>query len=942
MKPVVSTLANGYRRKNKRRWPGTPWPQPFTLATLPHSMLLKRVLPFLPVALSFAAQAQPGTSCIEAIPISTGQYTTAGDNYWYAFTPPVTAVYHVTTCGLATCDSKIWVYDHCVGLVVEEGGTNAIAYNDDIEPCGLQSQVDPYLTEGAVYFIRIGDYNNVCGTTPITWQIFSDEAPPPPTCGTGQSLYTVSIIPDQFANELVFTVADEDGGQLLGGNYLGGSVCVDSASCTVFTINDTYGDGIAAPGGIWLSIDSVVLDSITGNFGTSERRENGCPPGFSCTSSIPVGEGAYTAPAAGTWYSFTPAQSGFYRITTCDSNMCDTRIWLYDHCQDLLVTDDNEGTIYYGDDECGQQADIPAALMAINQTYWIRIGDDGGDCGGAINWSISYNGPVSGCTDPGACNYDPFATIDDGSCLQPGDPDCPDGPDLLVVQTALQNSISAQVLPVTQSNCYISEGCLNGFGDREVVRFSTHIKNQGNQDYYIGSPNNSPGQFTFGNCHNHWHYKGYAEYILFNTEGQEVVNGFKNGFCVLDLECGDGGSAQYGCNNMGISHGCGDIYGSGLDCQWIDVTGVPDGDYTLVVRCNWDNSPDALGHYETNHVNNWAQVCLNIHHAPDFGVSISPDCEPYVDCAGQIYGSAQMDCQGVCNGSGLIGDLDTDLDQDYSDAQDYINEILAADITALPCNDANADGDITVTDVALVANCNYFNIAYQHPDSTGTHDHCNFPKPDVTNPFDSVTFTIGDINFAENWLDIRFKNPNRRTIGYELLMSGIEITTVENLVDPAIWPVTAQASFGGQRIIATSFVDSSIARTSDYQPLVRVHFTNPEAAICIAEAVDVVNENYANSTTFLENACVVSTGMVAPAAAAGVRVFPNPFIDETVMSFHLPKGERVTVELLDLQGRTVRLYRDVRENRLTIRKGDLATGTYLYRVAGASGRLTIN
>ena len=63
----------------------------------------------------------------------------------------------------------------------------------------------------------------------------------------------------------------------------------------------------------------------------------------------------------------------------------------------------------------------------------------------------------------------------------------------------------------------------------------------------------------------------------------------------MDLECSDGGTGQYGCSNMGISALCGDIYGSGLSCQWIDVTDVADGTYFLIVRANWDFIPDALG-----------------------------------------------------------------------------------------------------------------------------------------------------------------------------------------------------------------------------------------------------------------------------------------------------------------------------------------------------------
>jgi hypothetical protein len=41
-------------------------------------------------------------------------------------------------------------------------------------------------------------------------------------------------------------------------------------------------------------------------------------------------------------------------------------------------------------------------------------------------------------------------------------------------------------MQVNETDCYIEEGCLNGYGARELVRFTTHIKNIGDLDYYIG------------------------------------------------------------------------------------------------------------------------------------------------------------------------------------------------------------------------------------------------------------------------------------------------------------------------------------------------------------------------------------------------------------------------------------------------------------------------
>ncbi|MFT4663525.1 MAG: hypothetical protein ACI8YQ_003180 [Polaribacter sp.] len=188
-------------------------------------------------------------------------------------------------------------------------------------------------------------------------------------------------------------------------------------------------------------------------------------------------------------------------------------------------------------------------------------------------------------------------------------------PDLIVVEDALVNSLSAQTL-TNNDNCFVEEGCVNGLGLRQILRFTTHIRNVGNQDFYVGAPPANPADanevWEYDECHGHWHYEGYAEYVLFDDNGNLVPIGFKNGFCLIDVECSGGGNFTYNCNNQGISAGCGDIYSSGLDCQWIDVTDIPAGDYKLMIRVNWDGDPDALGNFETSYDNNTGAVCFTL------------------------------------------------------------------------------------------------------------------------------------------------------------------------------------------------------------------------------------------------------------------------------------------------------------------------------------------
>ncbi len=211
-------------------------------------------------------------------------------------------------------------------------------------------------------------------------------------------------------------------------------------------------------------------------------------------------------------------------------------------------------------------------------------------------------------------------------------------PDLVVVKSTLVNSIRVANLN-NPDDCLVEEGCIGGLGPRQLVRFTTHIKNIGNQDFYVGAPPNNPSlqdeSWEWDFCHQHWHYEGYADYLIFDQFGNQTPIGVKNGFCLIDIECSGGGTFTYNCGNQGISAGCGDIYGSGLDCQWVDITNLADGIYTLVVRVNWDGSPDANGLYETTYDNNTLNVCFDLTRDLDNNATITilnSGCSTSEDC----------------------------------------------------------------------------------------------------------------------------------------------------------------------------------------------------------------------------------------------------------------------------------------------------------------------
>src|SRR5688572_27439366 len=97
------------------------------------------------------------------------------------------------------------------------------------------------------------------------------------------------------------------------------------------------------------------------------------------------------------------------------------------------------------------------------------------------------------------------------------------------------------------------------------------------------------GAYVWHPEHNHIHVENYAEYTLqaLNAPGNSKRTGQKTSFCVMDTDkYGALGSNQpqyTTCENtvQGMSVGWGDTYHSRLAGQEIDLTGLPDGDYTL-------------------------------------------------------------------------------------------------------------------------------------------------------------------------------------------------------------------------------------------------------------------------------------------------------------------------------------------------------------------------
>lgn len=190
---------------------------------------------------------------------------------------------------------------------------------------------------------------------------------------------------------------------------------------------------------------------------------------------------------------------------------------------------------------------------------------------------------------------------------------CGPRPDLVIDEEYMAETIAEDFVDVSGDACLVSEACVTGTGRRRVVRFGTRIANIGSSDLVIGAPEAGNPLWEFDACHSHYHFESHAQYDLIEDSSSRILPiGVKNGFClrdniVWDADLASGDCSSFDCESQGISRGCADVYGPELDCQWVDITDVAPGDYTLRVTTN----PSALVP-ELDYLNNSATVRIRI------------------------------------------------------------------------------------------------------------------------------------------------------------------------------------------------------------------------------------------------------------------------------------------------------------------------------------------
>uniref|UniRef100_A0A8C6WXT7 Lysyl oxidase homolog n=1 Tax=Neogobius melanostomus TaxID=47308 RepID=A0A8C6WXT7_9GOBI len=169
-------------------------------------------------------------------------------------------------------------------------------------------------------------------------------------------------------------------------------------------------------------------------------------------------------------------------------------------------------------------------------------------------------------------------------------------PDLIPDPYAIQAGTYVQRMQMYALRCAAEENCLarsaysptvRDIDFRVLLRFPQKVRNQGTSDFLPVKPRY---QWDWHSCHQHYHsMEAFSNYDLLDAvTGRKVAEGHKASFCLEDTSCEAGFRRRYACTShtQGLSPGCHDIYAANIDCQWVDITDVPAGNYVLKITVN--------------------------------------------------------------------------------------------------------------------------------------------------------------------------------------------------------------------------------------------------------------------------------------------------------------------------------------------------------------------
>ncbi|MBK7641440.1 MAG: hypothetical protein IPJ19_00075 [Planctomycetes bacterium] len=398
-----------------------------------------------PTAISGAGPFAFDTTGATTSAQQSGSCATSGHDLWYDWTASATGTVTFATCGLASFDTVIAVYD---GAGCPAGGS--LACNDD--SCGAQSSTTFAATAGNHYMLQVGGFGASVGTgsfslsTSVTGPANDECTAATAISGNGSfpfdSTAATTSVDGQAETACLFfgsTAIDHDlwyawtapvtgtaTYEVCGGSSMDSKIAVYSgSSCptsgSALACNDDFcalQSSVTFPviGGSSYMLQLGTFPGASGGTGTfsvnvapaANPDDCSTPTAISGNGVFPFDNSAATTGTEGqseaaclffgstgldndVWYAWTAGNSGTATFSLCTLSTMDSKIAVYDgsSCP-------SSAALACNDDSCSLQSSLTFAAVAGN-TYMLQIGNFPGGTGavGSFSMNVVTSGPAN-------------------------------------------------------------------------------------------------------------------------------------------------------------------------------------------------------------------------------------------------------------------------------------------------------------------------------------------------------------------------------------------------------------------------------------------------------------------------------------------------------------------------------------------------------------------
>lgn len=290
-----------------------------------------------------------------------------------------------------------------------------------------------WLAPGQCGLTSLNGYDPLVATVALDAQVQTIVAPTGTTCGT-QITPQVTIRNAGSTTLTSFTLSyNVDGGSNLTYNYAGSlatnaTVTITLPVMTVATGAHVFNATVSSPNG-------GVDQNAANNTGTSNfTMSTGTLATFTLTTDCWGEEVSWILENAANTVIQSVAANTLGDQQTFTYNFC-----LADGCYDMIISDS------FGDGLAGIASGCPTNgnyTMTSGGSTLFQMGAPNYGTGITHNFCITTAG-TPGCTNPAACNYNPAATVDNGTCIIPPSNDQCSGATLLTINGAVVNGTNA-------------------------------------------------------------------------------------------------------------------------------------------------------------------------------------------------------------------------------------------------------------------------------------------------------------------------------------------------------------------------------------------------------------------------------------------------------------------------------------------------------------------